>query len=185
APFNGIITERNVHPGALVSPEARDARPMLELKEIARLRLKTDIPENLAGSVVLGESISFFVSAFPGKEIKGLISRKSMNINTQFRVERVEADVMNNDAQLAPGMYADILINARGSSLGFTVPKSSVVSSTERKYVLVLRSNRIVKIDVISSGESGKYTEVFGRLTKGDMVIINANDEIEEGDYVN
>ena len=181
APFDGVITERNVHPGALVSAQAKDAKPMLELKEIAHLRLKVDIPENLAASVKEGETITFFASAMPGRKMKGLISRKSMNINTQFRVERVEADVMNKDGQLAPGMYADILINAKGSSLGFTVPKSSVVSSTERKYVLVLRSNRnISKVDVISGSESGDYIEVFGKLDKGDRVIINANDEMKK-----
>jgi membrane fusion protein, multidrug efflux system len=45
-----VITDRNVHPGALVSAESKDAKPMLELKEIAHLRLQVDIPENLAGT---------------------------------------------------------------------------------------------------------------------------------------
>jgi membrane fusion protein, multidrug efflux system len=183
APFNGVITERNVHPGALVSAESKDSKPMLELKEIALLRLQVDIPENLAGTMKVNDTISFYTSALPGKKITGHISRKSMNVNTQFRSERVEADVINEDEQLAPGMYADIVIYSKGNASGFSVPKSCVVTSTERKYVLALRSGKIAKIDVTTGNESGKMIEVFGNLEKSDSLIINANDEIREGNY--
>ena len=183
APFSGVITERNVHPGALVSAEAKDGKPMLELKEISRLRLQVDIPENLSGTMKTGDTISFFTSALPGKKITGHISRKSMNVNAQFRSERVEADVTNADEQLAPGMYADVLIYSKGNASGFTVPKTSVVTSTERKYVLAVRSGKIVKIDVTTGNESNNSIEVFGNLNKSDSLIANASDEIREGNY--
>jgi len=183
APFNGVITERNVHPGALVSAESKDSKPMLELKEISHLRLEVDIPENLAGTMKTGDTISFFTSAFPGKKITGHISRKSMNVNAQFRSERVEADVMNADELLTPGMYADVVLNSKGNASGFTVPKSSLVTSTERKYVLVARSGRIEKVDVTSGNESGNFVEVFGNLNKSDSVVVNATDEMKTGPY--
>jgi RND family efflux transporter MFP subunit len=181
AAFSGVITERNVHPGALVSAEAKDAKPMLELKDINHLRLQIDIPENLAGTMKENDTISFYTSAFPGKKITAHVNRKSMNVNTQFRSERIEADVMNNDGLLTPGMYADIVIYSKGNRSGFTVPKSSLVTSTEKKYILVVRSDKILKVDVSSGNESGNYLEVYGDLLKGDSVITNANDEIKEG----
>ena len=183
APFDGVITERNVHPGALVSAESKDSKPMLELKEISHLRLQVDIPENLSGSMKDGDTLSFFTSAFPGKKMTGYISRKSMNVNTQFRSERVEADVTNENELLTPGMYADILIYSKGNASGFSVPKSSLVTSTERKYVLVIRSGEIHKVDVTSGNESAGIIEVFGNLNKGDSAIVDANDEIKEGKY--
>ncbi len=181
APFSGVITERNVHPGALVSAESKDSKPMLELKEISRLRLQVDIPENLSGSLKVSDTISFYTSALPGKKITAHISRESMNVNAQFRSERVEADVFNSDELLSPGMYADVIIYSKGNVSGFRVPKSAIVTSTEQKYVLVVKSGKIVKVDVTSGNESGHSTEVFGNLTKGDSVITNANDEIREG----
>ena len=184
APFNGVITERNVHPGALVSAESKDAKPMLELKEISKLRLQVDIPENLSGSLNTGDTISFFTSVFPGRKITGHISRKSMNVNAQFRSERVEADVMNADGLLTPGMYADVVIYPKGNTSGFTVPRSGLVTTTERKYVLVVRSGKIQKLDVTSGRESGSSVEVFGALDKTDSVIENANDEIVEGGII-
>ena len=183
APFSGVITERNVHPGALVSAESKDSKPMLELKEISRLRLQVDIPENLSGSLKVNDTISFYTSALPGKKMTGHISRKSMNVNAQFRSERVEADVSNTDELLSPGMYADVVIYSKGNVSGFRVPKSAVVTSTEQKYVLLVKSGRIVKVDVTSGNESGQSTEVFGNLQKGDSVITEANDEIREGAY--
>ena len=183
APFSGVITERNVHPGALVSAESKDSKPMLELKEISRLRLQVDIPENLSGSLKVNDTISFYTSALPGKKITAHISRESMNVNAQFRSERVEADVFNSDELLSPGMYADVIIYSKGNVSGFRVPKSAIVTSTEQKYVLVVKSGKIVKVDVTSGNESGHSTEVFGNLKKGDSVITNANDEIREGAY--
>lgn len=183
APFDGVITERNTHPGALVSAEARDSKPMLELKEISHLRLQVDIPEYLSGTLKEKDTISFYTSAFPGKKMSGLINRKSMNINSQYRSERIEADVINKDVLLAPGMYADILIYARGNASGFTIPKSGVVMSTERKYVLLVRSGKVSKVDVSTGNESGKLVEAFGNLNVGDSIIVDANDEIKEGNY--
>jgi len=185
APFSGVITDRNVHPGALVSAESKDAKPMLELKEISHLRLQVDIPENLSGTMKVGDTISFFTSALPGKKITGHISRKSMNVNAQFRSERVEADVMNADELLTPGMYADVVIYSKGNASGFTIPKSGLVTSTERKYVLAIRSGRIQKVDVTSGNESGSSVEVFGNLDKTDSVIVHASDEIKEGEILN
>src|SRR5882757_8938092 len=84
APFTGVITQRNVHPGALVSAEAKD-KPMLELKEVDHLRLQVDLPESIAATMRNNDTVSFYLSAFPGKKMTGHISRKSMNINMQYR----------------------------------------------------------------------------------------------------
>ncbi|HEX3024993.1 MAG TPA: efflux RND transporter periplasmic adaptor subunit [Chitinophagaceae bacterium] len=178
APFEGVITERNVHPGALVNASSKD-KPMLELKQVDHLRLEVDVPEAIAAELKIKDTVSFFVSAFPGKKNIGFVSRKSDNVNTQFRSERIEIDVWNNDGSLSPGMYADIILKAKGNAEAFSVPKSSVVISTERKYVIVLRNGKTEKIDVLTGNETAEKIEVFGSLHVGDSVIVNANDEIK------
>jgi len=185
APFSGAITQRNVHPGALVSAEAKDGKPMLELKEVDHLRLEVDIPESAVASLKKkNDSVSFSLSAFPGVERKGLISRISMNINAQYRSERIELDVYNADGALAPGMYADVLFNSGGNPNALSVPKSAVIISTERKYVLVIRNNKTVKVDVTTGNEANGKTEIVGALQAGEQVIANADDEIKEGTVV-
>ncbi len=178
APFDGVITERNVHPGALVSASSKES-PMLQLKEINHLRLSVEIPESISSQLKEKDSVSFFTSAFPGKRNTGIISRKSKNINAQFRSEKIEIDVWNNDKSLTPGMYADVVIYAKGNPAAFTVPKSAVVSSTERKYVIAMRNGKTEKIDVTTRNENSEKVEIFGSLAKGDKIIVNANDEIK------
>jgi membrane fusion protein, multidrug efflux system len=181
APFDGIITERNVHPGALVSAEAKDSKPMLELKEITRLRLEVDIPEGNTGSLKDGDTITFYTSAFPGRRMTGFISRQARNVDPQFRSERVEIDVNNKDGILSPGMYADVVLEAKGNTNAFSVPGPAVVISTERKYLILVRNGRTVKTDVSTGNQASGRTEVYGHLQAGDTVVVNASDEIPEG----
>lgn len=179
APFSGVITERNIHPGALVSAMAKD-KPMLELKQIEHLRLQIDVPEHLAINLHERDTLSFFVSAQQGKRLTGRIGRKSRNINAQFRSERIEVDVPNTNGQLSSGMYADVLIYSKGNKNALIVPKSAVVTSTERKYILVSTNGAIRKIDVSTGNQTLDKVEVYGNLQAGDKVVVNANDEIKE-----
>jgi membrane fusion protein, multidrug efflux system len=181
APFKGVITQRNVHPGALVSAEAKDTKPMLELKEIDHLRLQVSIPESMAGTLRNNDSLTFYLSAYPGKPFKGRIARKSMNINLQYRSEPVELDVYNPDETLSPGMYADVLFDSRGNPHALSVPRTAVVTSTERKYVIAIREGKTRRVDVQTGNESSDRVEVLGALQPGDQVIANADDEIKEG----
>jgi RND family efflux transporter MFP subunit len=179
APFTGVITQRNVHPGALVSAEGKDTKPMLELKEIDHLRLEVDIPENIAATMRNNDTVSFYLSAYPGKKMTGHISRKSMNINMQYRSERVELDVANKEEALTPGMYADVLFNSKGNPHALSVPKSAVVTSTERKYVVVVRDGKRVKVDVTTGNEGTDKIEILGDVQAGEQVVVNATDEMK------
>jgi membrane fusion protein, multidrug efflux system len=168
-----------VNPGALVSAVEKD-KPMLELKQTSHLRLQVDIPEDISGSLKDKDTVSFYTSAFPGKKMTGFISRKSENVNMQYRSERIEVDVDNKDGLLAPGMYADVVIYSKGNVNALCVPKSAVVTSTERKYVLIDSSGKIKKVDVGTGNKSIDKIEVYGALHEGDKVIVNATDDIKE-----
>lgn len=180
APFSGVITQRNVHPGALVSAESKD-KPMLELKQIDHLRLQVDIPESIAATLQNNQEISFYLSAYPGRKMTGRISRISRNISLQFRTERVELDIYNKDGALTPGMYADVLFDSKGNAAALSVPRTAVVTSTERKYVIAVRNGKTVRVDVTTGNESGDRIEVVGDLSNGEEVIAKADDEIKEG----
>ncbi len=180
APFSGIITERNTHPGALVSAEAKD-EPMLELKEVDHLRLQVDVPEALASALKSRDSVTFYLSAMPGKKMAATVSRKAGSVNIQYRTERVELDVPNKKAELSPGMYAEVNFKAKGNSNALTVPKSAVVTSTERKFVIAVRDGKTIRVDVATGIENKNNIQVVGNLNKGEKVIASATDEIEEG----
>jgi RND family efflux transporter MFP subunit len=178
APFDGVITERNVHTGALVSANMKD-KPMLELKELNHLRLQVDVPEFFASQLKVNDSIQFFTSAYPGKKNIAIIKRKSNNINPQLRTEKFEMDVLNSNKLFFPGMYADILINLDGNKNAYVVPKTAVVTSTERKYVIIEINGKYEKVDVTTGNESSDKIEIFGKIKDGDKVLTIANDELK------
>jgi membrane fusion protein, multidrug efflux system len=184
APFTGVITIRNVHPGALVDATNKSI-PMLELKQIDHLRLQVDIPETIAATLSNNDTLAFYLSAMPGKRRTARIARKSMNINAEYRTERVEADVYNPDETLSPGMYADVVFDSKGNRNALSVPVTAVVTSTERKYVMVVRDGKTVKVDVTTGNEGNKRVEIVGAVQVGEKVIAPANDEIKEGVAVN
>jgi RND family efflux transporter MFP subunit len=184
APFAGVITERNVHPGALVNAASKD-KPMLELKQEDVLRLEVDVPENIASTLNEKDTVHFFVNALNNKEMAGTISRKAGSVNMQYRTERIELDVKNKNNELLPGMYADVIFISNGNANAMIVPSTAVVTSTERKYVIAVRNNKTIKIDVQTGNQSNGKTEVMGPLQPGEKIIANANDEIRQGLLVN
>jgi membrane fusion protein, multidrug efflux system len=180
APFTGVITIRNVHPGALVDATNKSV-PMLELKQVDHLRLQVDIPETITATLRKTDTLSFYVAALPGRKLTAPIARISDNINMQYRTERVEADVYNRDETLSPGMYADVVFDSRGNRGALAVPPGAVVTSTEAKYVIVVRDGHTVKVNVTTGNENSRLVEVVGDLKAGETVIAPANDEIKEG----
>src|SRR5215813_7890863 len=79
APFDGVVTERNVHPGALVGPSGSE--PMVRIEKVSRLRLVLPIPENYVSSTVKNAKISFTVPAFPGEKFTGNIARMADSLD--------------------------------------------------------------------------------------------------------
>jgi RND family efflux transporter MFP subunit len=182
APFDGVITERNVHPGALVGPGTKpDGGAMLMLEQEDRLRLVVQVPEVYSAQLSGARQVSFHVNALPGKVFAGAISRQAGSLNDRYRSEAVEVDVQNAQHLLKPGMYAEITIPVTGSVQAMVVPGSAIVTSTEKKYVVAVREGYTRWIDVQEGNHHSDSSEVFGSLMPGDKVIVHANDEIKEG----
>jgi membrane fusion protein, multidrug efflux system len=181
APFDGYITERNVHPGALVGSGAKMERPMLVLQQQNQLRLVADIPETYSARLRDGKTVAFTVNALPGKTFRGKISRRSGSMNQQFRSETVEVDVNNTARMLRPGMFAEIILSADGATGALAVPTSAVITSTERQYVIKVKDGRAQHIQVRQGQHAGNMTEVFGDLRANDPIVVNAREDIKDG----
>jgi RND family efflux transporter MFP subunit len=185
APFDGVITERNVHPGALVGPQAgAGAPPLLRLENVKRLRLIVAVPEADVAAVVRGADVEFTVPARLGVVFHGRVARLAETVDPKTRTMAVELDVTNADGKLAAGMYPEVRWPARSSAQSLAVPKTSVVVTTERVFVIRVRGGRAEWVDV-KRGVADKDTiEVLGDLKAGDDVITRGTDEIRAGSPV-
>lgn len=181
APFDGVITERNVHPGALAGPGIQNAKPMLVLQQLSMLRLVVDVPEQYAAQVKNGDVVHYRTNALPGQDFTGKVSRSSQSLNSNYRSETIEIDVKNANNTFKPGMYAEVILPTSGSANAYVVPKSAVVTTTERKYVIAVDNNVTKWIDISEGNQGNDSTEIFGNLHNGDNVIVNASYQLKEG----
>jgi membrane fusion protein, multidrug efflux system len=179
APFEGVVTERMAHPGALAGP-GNDV-PLMIIQQISRLRLVAQVPEEDVGGIVPGASVPFQAPAWPERTYSGVIARVSHVLDQQTRTMAVELDVMNRDGSLAPGMYAKVKWPVRRSRPALFVPKTSVVTTTERTFVIRDQGGKAGWVDVRKGVTGGDLVEVIGNLKQGDRVIRRATDEIRDG----
>jgi RND family efflux transporter MFP subunit len=184
APFAGIIIERNVHPGALVGPGST-APPLLKLHQISRLRLVVAVPEALVGATVKGARVPFTVPAFPGETFYGVMSLTAHDLDEKTRSMAVELDVKNPDLRLSPGMYPEVQWPVRRPQPSLLVPPTSIVTTTERTFVIRVDNGVAHWVNVSRGARVGDLIEVFGALKDGDTIVRRGTDEIREGSKVN
>jgi RND family efflux transporter MFP subunit len=182
APFDGVVTERFVHPGALVGPAtAGVSAPLVQLEQNTRLRLVVAVPEAHVAGIMKGAAVSFTVPAYPGATFEGTIARPAQALDTRTRSMLVELDVPNPTGRLATGMYADVVWPIRRPTTSLLVPTTAVVTTTERAFVIRARGGKAEWVDVRRGSTVGDMVEVFGNLQEGDDVIRRGNDEIRNG----
>ncbi len=179
APFSGIITDRLVHPGALVGP-GNDV-VLLVLQQISRLRLVIPVPEENISGIVNGAVVSFHVPAWPGRVFSGKAARIAHALDQRTRTMPIELDVVNADGLLSPGMYPSVKWPVHRATASLFVPRTSVVTTTERTFIIRDRNGQAEWVDVRKGATEGDMVEVLGNLKPGDAVLRRATDEIREG----
>ncbi len=182
APFDGMVTERLLHPGALVGTASDPV--LLVIQEISRLRLVVAVPETDVAGIVSGGKVEFHVPAYPNRAYSGTVARSSHSIDPKTRTMAVELDVFNRDGSLSPGMYPSVKWPVRGARASLLVPKTSVVTTTERTFVIRNRGGRAEWVNVAKGALDGDLTEVSGPLQPGDMIVKRATDELRDGSAI-
>lgn len=181
APFDGVVTERFAHPGALVGP----GNPaLLEVQDVSRLRVVVAVPEVNAGSIAKGLRVEFKVPAFPGQTFSGTVARITRALDPRTRTMPVELDVFNRGGKLAPGMFPQVTWPAERGNISLLVPPTSVVTTTERTFVIRVNQGRAQWVNVKKGAVSGDLVVVTGSLVAGERIVKLATDEIRDGSAV-
>jgi RND family efflux transporter MFP subunit len=186
APFAGIVTERNVHPGAFVGPNSGQGAsvPIVRIMDNSRLRLIVPVPETYVAGVTQGTRMDFTVSGYPGDTFSGTVARIAHALDVTTRTMAVELDVNNRDGRLAPGTYCQVKWPVRRPGPSLLVPVASVASTTGRTFVVRVTDGRVEWIDVKTGITSGPLVEVFGNVKAGDQIVARGTDELRPGSAV-
>ncbi len=170
--------------GAYVGP-GHGTDPLLVLQDQNRMRLVISIPEAYSGGVKDKDNITFSIQSAPDHKFTAQVSRSAGALDTKLRSERLEMDVYNKEKLLLPHMSAEVDVPLPSSDSTIVLPKTAVVTSTEKVFVIKVVDHHAKWVDVKKGFQAKDRVEVYGDLQAGDKVITNATDEIRDGQKVN
>jgi RND family efflux transporter MFP subunit len=187
APFDGVITARNIDIGSLI--QAGDSNsPRAELFHMAstdKLRLFVPVPEVYTNQVRNGSHVAVTSDAVPDTKFTGTIVRNSDAIDISSRTLNVEVDVVNAEHKLLPGQYAFIHLPIPPSVSSMTLPSGALLFRGEGLRVGVVRDGRVQLVPVQVGHDYGAKVEITSGLAPQDQVILNPPDSLSEGERVN
>ncbi len=182
APFAGVITERNIDPGTLITSGSDNSRTSLyRLAKIDEVKVYVDVPQYAATGIRVGQPVEVLLKEYPGKTFLGRVTRTSVALNASARTLRTEIHVPNKNMLLVPGMYADVNFYVDRPAHAFLIPTNALLTRAEGPQVLVATNNSVRYRSVQIGDDLGKQVEVVSGLSSTDAVVINPSDSLHDG----
>ena len=170
APFDGIITRRNVDTGHLTKP-GTDAPPLFVAARSAVVTITVDIPETAAADIKPGDRALIKLQALKGRTVEGRVTRTAWALDPKTRTIRAEIDIPNPGAKLRPGLYAWATIVVEEHPNVLTLPTSAVVKDKDQSYCVVIAGGKAVRRRIEVGLNDGTRTEVVSGLESGEAVV--------------
>ena len=182
APFNGIITARNVDIGTLInSGNGGPNREIFRIAQIERMRIFVNVPQTYAPLVRAGQHAELRVQELRGKVFAAIVARTTNSVDANSRTMLAILETPNPDGDLLPGMYAQVKFSFPGNKSALLLPGDSLLLGREGPRVAVLGPDHIVHMRSIHiSHDFGTELEVDSGVEEGERVIVNPNDQVRE-----
>ncbi len=185
APYDGVITERRVDIGDLVTAGSTTNTTLLYgVSQSEKIRVFADVPQSVSADIREGAMAQIKASEYPDRIFEGKVARTSKSIDRHARTLRVEVDLPNDDFALLPGMYVQVVFHLKPTSF-VQVPASALMFRTSGAQVALIIDKGTVKFqDVTIARDNGNFVEIASGLSAGDRVALNISNQIANGDRV-
>jgi membrane fusion protein, multidrug efflux system len=186
APFDGVITQRNLDVGALVDAGSTGSN-LFVIADTSKLRVFVDVPESSASGVHIGMPADVTLSSYGAKPFSGTVARTSDSLDSSTRTLRTEIDVDNAGQALVPGVYANVkLALAAAGTHNFIIPANTLLFRSEGLRIALVDAQQRVHLQSVTLGRDfGNTVEVKEGLEGNARIIINPSDSLYEGEQVN
>ncbi len=187
APFSGVLTRRNVDPGALINAGAQaNGRELFDLAKIDPLRVYTNVPQLYAPYIKVGAKAYITLQELPGQKFSAKVARTADAIDQSTRTLLTEVDVPNPDGRLLPGSLGEVNFAVGYGVDKVTVPVNAMLFRAQGAQVAVVGPDNKIQLRQISIGRDyGTTLEVLGGVSPSDQIVINPGDSLENGQQVN
>ena len=185
APFSGVLTKRNVDPGALINAGA-GGKELFDMARVDPLRVYVSVPQSYAPAIKNGMEAWVTLQELPEQKFKGTVARTAESIDPITRTLLTEVDVPNKDGHLLPGSFGEVHFRPGISGQKVTLPVNAMLFRQEGTRVAVVGSDNKVRLRPITIGRDyGNTLEILGGVGVEDQVVVNPADSLEEGQQVN
>lgn len=185
APFDGVITERKVDPGALITQGSQSNNlELFQLAKIDTLRVYVSVPQRLARYLSAGMQANVFVSEFPDKKFTGTVTNVSGALDPTTRTRQTEIKITNKEHLLLPGMYAEINLATLREAPWIRVSGTTLVTRTDGQYVVVVKDGKIHYQPITIGRDFGNEVEVRDGLQGDELVVVSPDNSLQEGQSV-
>lgn len=187
APYDGVITDRWVDPGALIQIGTTSQNPSARIVRIMNfdtVRIEVEIPEPDVPHIQQGRQAVVTLPENPEEAFVGQIARYSWAIDPTTRTMAAEVDVPNLDHKLRPGMFATVEIELQSSSEALVLPSEVVVVEGSKRFVWVVTNNMAKRIPIILGNDNGIQVEILEGLDGSEAVVTTGTQMLSEGDEV-
>jgi len=184
APFDGVITARNVDVGQLIDSGA--TKELFHLAAIQTLRVYVNVPQVYALGMKPGLTADLILAEYPGRKFATRLVRTANAINPASRTLLVEFNVDNRKGELIPGSYAQVHIKVKPEGPAFMIPGAAIIFRSEGQQVATVGAdNKVHLVKVIVGEDDGRFVQITDGLDGNSRVISNPPDSVIEGELVN
>jgi RND family efflux transporter MFP subunit len=195
APFDGVITARNVDIGQLISATGSTttavagavagSKEIFDMAAINTLRVFVNVPQVYAPDAKKGVTATLTLPQYPGRTFKGTLVRTSNAVDPTTRTLLAEVDVDNRTGELLPGSYTEVHLNVSNAAAALVVPVSAVILEADGLHVATVdANNRTHIVRVVPGRDSGSSIEILSGLAPNQAVIANPPDSLTDGELV-
>jgi len=185
APFDGVITARNVDVGALIEVGSGAGKELFHLAATQTLRVYVNVPQSYSRSAVPGVEAYITLAERPESRFKGTLVRTADAIDPVSRTLLAEVDVDNASGALMPGAYAQVHLQLRSTAGSLVVPATALLFRAEGPRVAVVRGGKAELVPIIIGRDLGTSLEIASGLAGREQVVLNPPDSIVTGQVVN
>ncbi|MDN7356238.1 efflux RND transporter periplasmic adaptor subunit [Acetobacter senegalensis] len=184
APYDGVVTVRNVEAGDLVSADST-ARPLFVVTRTDRLRVRVHVPQDAALTLKVGEPASMSVPERPGQIFKGTVTRTGHALEQDSRMLPVEIDIDNHDNRLTAGLYAEIHFDLPRAAPVIMVPSEALNYEADGLSVETVEADNKITVRKVKIGRDyGDHLEILNGLPDGSQLVVHPPSALHEGSVV-
>ena len=184
APFNGVVTRRNVDVGTLVQADATSGTFMFTLDQSDVVRIQLFVPQDEAIGVKPGIDAVVRVPELPGRTFPSKVTRIADALDPATRTLLTEIDLANSKGELSPGMYCTVELKIPRKTPSLIVPAGAIVFDADGLHVLVVENGIVHSRKITEVRDLGTEVEVSDGVKAGDQVVLTPPLDLRDGGKV-